>query len=172
MSSVDLQRRNFLWGKKIPLARPFRLPWSISEQVFTTYCDRCGDCLAECEAGLILIDDDGYPFVDSARGECTFCENCVNACTQPLFIDDQSQLAWPAELTINDQCLAKNQILCASCRDSCERNAIQFNYPESAIPIPVVDNELCNGCGACIAICPQQSTRLSLRQEAALEERH
>jgi ferredoxin-type protein NapF len=169
MNVVDLERRGFLRGKKVALARPFRLPWSISELIFTTYCNQCGDCSPVCEPGVIVTGEDGYPFVDSSKGECTFCGACVTACSQPLFIDDKSQEAWPAELTINDRCLAKNQIYCDSCRDSCDQNAIQFRYMGSAIPVPVVDNSLCNGCGACVSICPQKSTQLSLRREPAFE---
>lgn len=165
MERVNLERRGFLQGKKVSLARPFRLPWSINELIFTTYCNQCGDCLPVCEAGVIVIGDGGYPIVDSERGECTFCGACVTACSQPLFIDDKSQAAWPAELSINDSCLAKKQIYCDSCRDSCTQNAIQFKYLGSAIPIPVVDNNLCNGCGACVSICPQQAAQLSLCRE-------
>jgi len=44
------------------------------------------------------------------------------------------------------------EIPCNPCVKACRRGAIQM--PGDINSLPVVDTELCNGCGLCISLCP------------------
>ncbi|TKB47402.1 ferredoxin-type protein NapF [Thalassotalea mangrovi] len=163
VESLNLSRRRFLRAKTHQQSTQFRLPWSISENHFSSHCSRCEQCVSSCETGIIAIDSDGLPFLDFKKGECTFCGACVEACPEPLF-DNVRQQPLQGYLNIKETCLAKQQIFCQSCADSCDTQAIGFFY-NTAIPEPVVEQSDCTHCGACISVCPTGATELIQRQE-------
>lgn len=159
---ADPSRRRFFRGR-VKTKQEMRLPWVINEAVFTSGCTQCQDCMNSCESNIIVKDEDGFPKVDFNLGECTFCNKCIDICEQPLFsgvFTEQNTLnnkekAWPVTIEIGDKCLAKNAIYCQSCRDECETSIIKFNYIDSSIPQPSLNDLDCNQCGACIKSCPQ-----------------
>jgi ferredoxin-type protein NapF len=160
-SQVNLQRRNLLRGRKVDTPPAVRLPWTLSEQVFTDKCTRCSDCINVCEENIIIKGSNGYPEIDFNLGECTFCQACVDTCQQPLFIEDKNEKPWDLAISLKDNCFTKSGVFCQSCRDVCDQRAINFTYTNSAIPEPSLDADLCVGCGACVSTCPQQSITLS-----------
>ena len=58
-----------------------------------------------------------------------------------------------------------NQVVCQSCQDSCEPEAISFEYLQSKSPQPKIELDKCNGCGACVSICPQSAIELTPKSE-------
>ena len=159
---ANRSRRQLLKGRfKAQFEQPaIRLPWVISETVFTAGCTQCNQCIEHCETQVIKRDQYGYPYLDFTQAECTFCGECERQCQQPLFVDTNSRKgdkAWPAIIDISEKCLAKNQIYCQSCRDVCDTRAIQFAFVDSAIPTPTLDVNDCTLCGACVSTCPQNS---------------
>jgi len=161
---ADPSRRRLFRGQ-IKTKKLMRLPWVINEAVFTSACTQCQDCIQSCESNIIVKDEDGFPKIDFSLGECTFCNDCIKSCEQPLFSGEFTEentlnnieKAWPVTLEISDKCLAKNNIYCQSCRDECETNVIKFNYIDSSIPQPSLNDLDCNQCGACIKTCPQNA---------------
>lgn len=161
---VDPSKRRLFRGR-LKHRQVMRLPWVINETVFTSGCTQCGDCIDSCDSNIIIKDEDGFPKVDFNLGECTFCNKCIDNCEQPLFSGvfteentlDNNEKAWPVTLEISDKCLAKNNIYCQSCRDECETSVIKFNYLDSSIPQPSLNDLDCNQCGACIKSCPQDA---------------
>jgi len=160
---VDLSRRNFFRGKKTSTPSAIRLPWVINEQVFIDNCTQCGDCATTCEENIIVKGSGGFPEIDFSKGECSFCQKCIDVCEQPLFVNnrDTSKSAWQLNIQIKNNCLAVNQVVCQSCQDSCETEAISFKYQQSTIPQPQIELDKCNGCGACVSICPKSSIELT-----------
>jgi ferredoxin-type protein NapF len=160
---VDLARRNLFRGKKISTPSAIRLPWVINEQHFIEACVQCGDCVTSCEENIIVKGDGGFPEIDFSKGECSFCQKCIDVCEQPLFVDkrDKNSLPWQLDIKIKSNCLAMNQVVCQSCQDSCEPEAISFEYLQSKTPQPKIELDKCNGCGACISICPQSAIELT-----------
>ncbi|TLU66861.1 ferredoxin-type protein NapF [Thalassotalea litorea] len=155
---VDLSKRRFLRAQSRTTITHFRLPWTIGEEHFNHNCSKCRQCLEVCETQIIELDGDGLPFLNFSKGECTFCAACVEKCPEPLF-QSRQQPPFSGQLNIKQTCLAKQHIFCQSCADSCDQQAISFVYRQ-AIPEPSVDQNACNQCGACISVCPNQSTEL------------
>jgi ferredoxin-type protein NapF len=160
---VDLTRRNFFRGKKISTPPAIRLPWVINEQHFIEGCVQCGDCITSCEEKIIIKGDGGFPAIDFSKGECIFCQKCIDVCNQPLFVNEREDplTAWQLDIKIKSNCLAMNQVVCQSCQDSCESEAISFKYLQSKTPQPQIDLDKCNGCGACVSTCPQTAIELT-----------
>lgn len=158
--NVNLSRRNLLRGKKASTPAPVRLPWTISERVFTAGCTRCEQCISACETEIIIKGSNGYPEIDFSKGECTFCEACVEACELPLFTETTST-PWQLSISLDSNCLANNEVYCQSCRDVCDQSAIKFSYLKTAIPKPEILLDACNSCGACVSTCPQQSIKIT-----------
>lgn len=158
---VDLARRNFFKAKNIHASPAIRLPYVIDDKTFVEKCTQCSTCITACPENIIIKGDGGFPEIDFSRGECTFCNKCVDVCEAPLFKQLDKELAFDLHIEIKGSCLAVNQVLCRSCEDSCETEAISFKYLESSIPQPHILLDSCNGCGACVSVCPEASIELS-----------
>ncbi|WP_440876405.1 ferredoxin-type protein NapF [Thalassotalea sp. PLHSN55] len=157
METIKNPSRRNLFRGKIKQEHALRLPWVVSEDVFTQHCNQCQDCLSVCETNIIVRDKQGFPKIDFNRGECTFCNACVEACEQPLFKEEKNSAPWPAHINISNKCLATNNIYCQSCQDVCETRAIRFKFVNSSIPQPELNLTDCTSCGACITTCPQDA---------------
>ena len=46
-------------------------------------------------------------------------------------------------------------------KDSCPMNAIRFRLQLGGVAKPILDLESCNGCGACLSVCPNKSNKNS-----------
>lgn len=162
---VDLARRNFFKAKKINSKPAIRLPYVINEQTFIDKCTQCNSCITACPEEIIVKGDGGFPEIDFSQGECTFCNKCVDACKEPLFIESEGEEPWDLSIEIKANCLAKSQVYCLSCQDSCETEAISFKYISYSTPQPQISLDSCNGCGACVAVCPQTAIEISPKTE-------
>ncbi len=162
---ADHLRRGLLFGKwRSKDATPFRPPWSLNETAFTDGCTRCQACVDACPTGVVIAGGGNYPMVDFSRGECTFCYDCASACPQPLFAP-QETTPWQLIAAINDSCLAHQQVMCRSCQDSCEVNAIQFRLQAGQVARPELNSQCCTGCGACVSACPVSALSIRSRHE-------
>tara|TARA_B110000211_G_scaffold233854_2_gene301322 strand:- start:32060 stop:32578 length:519 start_codon:yes stop_codon:yes gene_type:complete len=162
---VDLSRRNFMRAKKVSSPPAIRLPWTADEALFTRGCTQCGDCISACEENIIIKGDGGFPEINFSAGECSFCQACVKSCKEPLF-NSLDTLPWQLDIEIQSSCLAKKQIHCQICQDSCEPEAIVFKYLHSSVPQPEITLEDCTSCGACVAVCPESAINLSVSRQS------
>ena len=160
MDRVDNPARRRLFRGRLRKAPVLRLPWVISENTFLDNCTQCQACISICETNILVRDEDRYPKVDFNKGECSFCNKCIEVCEAPLFKEQRCEKPWPIELSIENSCLAKNNIYCQSCRDECEAGAIKFCYKVDgktmSIPQPVLNIDDCTQCGACLTSCPSE----------------
>lgn len=166
---VDLRRRNFMRAKKVSTPPPIRLPWTADETLFTRGCTQCGKCQSACEENIIIKGDGGFPEINFAAGECTFCQKCVVACDEPLFNAFDTQ-PWQLDIEITSSCLTTKQVHCQICQDSCETEAIIFKHLHASVPQPNITLNDCNGCGACVSVCPEFAIKLSTSSLGAHNE--
>lgn len=152
----QLERRRFLrsLGGRAPAKRP---PWTGPE--LSEHCTRCDACIDACPERVLFRGDGGYPEIHFANDGCSLCAECVDACPEPVF--DQQRVAFPWFAQSNTHCLTLAKIHCQACQDACEWQAIRFPAAIGRPPQPQFDREACTGCGACLAVCPNQAIDLA-----------
>lgn len=163
----SLSRRHFLRGNFLNSLKSdqvkkqgyqaIRPPWADLEH-FLQKCTACQQCVTACETGILIQGQGGYPEIDFTRGEqvCTFCKQCVQHCPESVFRSTDER-AWQHKIEIKSSCLAENGIECRACQDSCEYRAIRFKREIGRVATPILALDDCQGCGACLAVCPSQS---------------
>jgi ferredoxin-type protein NapF len=52
-------------------------------------------------------------------------------------------------------------VVCRSCGEVCESAAIGFRLATGGRALALIDSQRCNGCGACLAVCPVRSITLT-----------
>jgi len=157
-----LGRRQLLKLNLKPATNPQRLPWTVSELAFIDGCSRCGACLKACPEQIIKPGEGGFPELDFSVDGCTFCQACAEACPEPLFRPPDHP-PWQQYASIGKECFTFRGVVCQSCGDACETDAIRFDYL-GRVPQPRLDTDACSGCGACVAVCPQQAIRIHALQ--------
>lgn len=55
---------------------------------------------------------------------------------------------------VGDACLARRNIVCRTCNESCEPGAILMRLAVGSAGLPQVDAAICTGCGDCAEVCP------------------
>lgn len=169
MQNLDLSRRKFLTGKlreaaSVDISKVILPPWANTED-FWEKCTQCGDCIQHCETQVLIKGERGYPEINFAQAECSFCGKCAEICQQPIFRPITTE-AWQHKIAINDGCLTQRQVECRSCQDSCEWRAISFKPKLGQVAQPQLDLAACNGCGACVSACPVQAISMLINQTA------
>ena len=153
--------------KYLPQTPVVRPPGGQDEALMLANCVRCQKCYEACphhvikpahiEDGIIGMRTPQMDFTDSF---CTFCveENngmplCAQVCPTGCF--DLKAAAKGPENIIGrayldqDLCLAYMLIGCRFCYDACPYEALELDEYNRPYLIP----DLCNGCGACEAVC-------------------
>lgn len=166
-------------------ARPFsasadvlRPPGALAEGEFAARCIRCERCISVCpesvlyplgiEKGLLSVRT---PSLDFTRGKCTFCDKCREVCPTSAIgpIDPYAPSTGRIGVAAvrAERCLAYIQPgSCGICQKACEYDAISFDDERRII----IDQEKCNGCGACVAVCPANvNTRFEGGQTRGVE---
>ena len=155
----SLSRRNLLRGNWRG-SHHIRPPWVISEQILIDNCTRCHACINSCETNVLISGSGGYPEIDFARAECTFCKQCVAACQEHIFNETRNH-PWNYQAEIEQTCLTYKGIECRVCQDNCDMLAIRFRLTVGRVAQPQINLDLCNGCGACVKSCPVKAVDVS-----------
>ena len=167
MAAMDepsrIDRKQFLRGDLSGQRSPLRPPWSLAEEAFVEACERCDDCASACEEKIIRKGRGGFPEVDFTHGACTFCGDCLIACKGRALLGDveDEASAWSLRAQIGTDCLAHKGVVCRSCGERCDTRAIRFQLQVGGAAKPELDEQLCNGCGECFAVCPTKAIRIA-----------
>ena len=147
---------------------PIQPPWSCDSEKFQSLCDGCGDCIAACENSILVLNRKGYPQVDFSRGSCNFCGACAKSCPQEALQYDPSLPPWDIHADINGRCLIKNNVICSTCIEHCDKEAIVIPRIIDKEKLPRVLADSCDGCGACFKACPVHA--IEIRQPEYQEQ--
>jgi len=168
LMKIDKQRRAFfMTGQVTKVNSDVHLPWLKNAEDFLDKCTQCEACMQRCPEEIIKKGEGGYPTVDFSLGECTFCRACTEHCPEDLFDTEQS-VAWPLDLKVTDSCFTEKGIVCQSCRDACEPQAISFYYEAGEIPKPEINLSSCTSCGACVSSCPANAISLTRIDDSSI----
>jgi len=124
-----------------------RPPHAVDELIFEKLCHGCGMCQASCPNSVIEIQA-GKATINLDYNACSLCDECVDTCPTgalhksiPAHIDLQP--------SFSESCNLAMQIPCSSCSNACSRSAITMDGGD----LPIVNPQLCNGCGECRSAC-------------------
>lgn len=147
-----------------PLCRP---PGGQDYEHLISGCIHCEKCREVCphaaiapatiESGVLNMRT---PRMDFKSGWCDFCENepggprCMEVCpTKALSCDNPSAAILGKAKLNRDWCLAAKGMGCHDCADACPYGAMSIGEDH----VPVIDEQACNGCGACEFACISMS---------------
>jgi ferredoxin-type protein NapF len=140
-------------------------PGALSPEKFQALCLRCGKCALVCPRQTIQLSSDGLPYVDGLHNYCDFCMRCAEVCPSGALIRINPKVAKLGEAVIDrERCIAWQWHGCRLCAEACAKLQ-QAIWLDNDLR-PHVDIYRCNGCGACVYVCPQSAREGSSKQES------
>ncbi len=163
-----------------------RPPGALPETDFLARCIRCGQCMKACptnglqptwlQAGLEGMFS---PALQSRLGPCEpECNACGQVCpTQailPLPLKDKRVAKIGTAVVYPELCLAWAEgRSCVVCQEVCAYGAVQVKpHAHSPVPVPVITQSKCYGCGFCEHHCPVHIPAIAVQPLNALRLEH
>jgi ferredoxin-type protein NapF len=151
-----------------PPPLPILPPGAGDPDRFAALCTRCYACVEACPTRVIkvraplgrILGHMFHPELDTSRAYCAeSCTQCSQVCPsgaiRPVTEDQKRQLRIGCATVRREACLAwADGEYCVACIDACPYAAIMDDMAPDGLSRPVVDPELCRGCGVCQVECP------------------
>jgi MauM/NapG family ferredoxin protein len=163
MDMADSQKENVRYDK-------FIYPPGIkSPQAFLENCTQSYHCISVCpyEALQVYREDEndkrfGYPVIAPRNGGCHLCEDfpCISACQSQALHMEYKKRKLGTAVILENKCIAYHQTFCQSCIFNCPYSG-EAIYADSQ-GRPVVNEELCTGCGICTQSCPLEEAAIQI----------
>jgi ferredoxin len=147
---------------------PIIPPGAQSSRNMNVRCTACQLCISACRNRVLrpsgklstlmqpeMTYESGY-----CRPECTECSQiCPNGAIQPVTVPQKTGIAIGQAVWIKENCIVNtDDVQCNACQRNCPTGAIMQVARDpglgKSLKIPVVDKEICIGCGACEYTCP------------------
>lgn len=149
---------------------PLRPPGAADEITMRTLCVRCGSCVRACPEILLhpdLTPPDVtgllLPVLKFKTGHCLDdCARCGEACPTGaiacLPVAEKNERKIGLAMVDNEACLLSREIECGICAAVCKRGAVVEAFSKDSYTASIrIDADRCNGCGACVNICPPRA---------------
>ncbi len=147
---------------------PLTPPGSLSAANLALRCTGCQLCISECPNQVLRPSSDlmhlMQPVMSYERGycrpECTRCsEVCPAGAIKPIAREVKASTQIGHAVWIKKNCIPLTDgVSCGNCARHCPTGAIEMVLSdpddEASAAIPVVNEAVCIGCGACENLCP------------------
>ncbi len=166
------------WGAKSVRAVGLRPPGALPEAEFEQRCIRCGNCMKVCPTSGLQpsLWENGAsgvwtprlaPKIGYCEYECNLCgQVCPTGAIRPLGVAEKQKTPIGLATIRRDLCIPwKSDTQCLVCEEHCPvpdkaiRIREQRNKRGRLLGRPVVDSQLCIGCGICENKCPVSPAR-------------
>ncbi len=156
------------------LAHPLP-PGAISIDRFALKCTACQLCVQHCPSGVLVGSNfekglgPGKPTLHFATHRfCEYtCTTCIDIC--PVKALGEADLETKktikigeAHLHLGDCVVIQRDTDCGACAEHCPTTALSMVPYRDGLTHPVLEPELCIGCGACVSICPHANRALKI----------
>lgn len=145
-------------------------PGAVSLRNMATRCTGCQLCVSACPSQVLRPSGDWMtlmqPYASYERGycrpECTKCaEVCPAGAIRPIDVVEKSSVQIGHAVWIKENCIPLTKgDKCGNCARHCPTGAITMmpsNAEDAKSPkIPIINEEICIGCGACENLCPSR----------------
>jgi len=148
--------------------KPIVPPGAQSLRNMNTHCTACQLCVSACPNHILrpseklstlmqpeMTFENGF-----CRPECVECSQvCPAGPIRPITVPEKTGIAIGQAVWIKENCIVNtDEQQCNACQRNCPTGAIiqvaRDPDNEKSLKIPVVDKEICIGCGACEYLCP------------------
>ena len=167
------------------LASPVLPPGAGTPDAFAAACTRCYACVNVCPTGVIRVGSPARqglaqlfePELDPTYGHCLeTCNECTRVCPAgallPLTVEQKQRLQIGLAKVNQPACLGwTDGEYCMVCQEYCPYHAIDADYSESGVPRPVVNPEVCRGCGLYQNKCPAIRAGVAITVEGVARQR-
>ncbi|MCX7725238.1 MAG: 4Fe-4S binding protein [Chitinispirillaceae bacterium] len=157
-------------SKRDDTGRLIRPPGAIPEKDFLAKCIGCGECIKACPTNTLqpCVFSDGFnriytpkvvPRIAGCEEKCHLCGYvCPTGAIRKLPYEEKRFAKIGTAVIDRHRCLAWAQNKeCLVCDEVCPYNAISayiVDTTKGKFKVPVVDEDLCLGCGMCEQHCP------------------
>ena len=143
-------------------------PGALSISNLKSNCTTCQACVSACPNGIIKpatgeygIDGLLMPVLSFEKHfcgyDCNVCSHvCPNGALVPLSLEDKKLTQIGQVRFYEEKCIVvTDNTACGACDEHCPTKAITMvPYGDAGLTIPVVDRDICIGCGGCEYVCP------------------
>ncbi len=146
-----------------------RPPGAIDEISFTAQCTKCNACIEACPPKTLVPLTGVFgkafetPVIDPTLGGCTMCDDrpCAKACFEEGvdIIEAMLPLNMGHATIHRSACRSHIGEECTLCIDVCP---IDQAITQDWRKIPVVNQDICTGCGICVNSCPVEPVAISI----------
>lgn len=173
-SSDTITIKEIYTSHNVPYKRknPVTPPGSVDVKRFNGHCTSCHLCVSKCPSNVLKpafleygLEGVLQPTMNFEHGYCNYhCTVCADICPAEALekITDKEKKTLQVGYVhyIKENCVVVTDGTdCGACSEHCPTQAVSMQPYKGDLRIPVIDQNLCVGCGGCEYICPTRPYR-------------